>query len=393
MVTHTESLINLIVNQISESPQQRITFADYMNLVLYHPQYGYYASGTVKIGSQGDFFTSSSLGSDFAELLAEQFLEMWEILGNPNPFMLVEMGAGSGIFAEDVLQYLSENYSDFLNVIEYIIVEESEGLIAHQKKILEKWLDKSTNLCWKSWQQIQENSLVGCLFSNELVDAFPGHQLVIKSGQLQEIYLTIAEGKFQEVTDNISTDKLQEYFNLVGIDLPSPAYPEGYRTEVNLAALDWLGKVAKRLQRGYLLTIDYGYTAQRYYHPQRHQGTLQCYFQHHRHPNPYSNIGQQDITTHVDFTALESQGKLLGLEPLGFTQQGIFLMALGLGNRLANLSQSQLTLPQLLQRRDALHQLINPAGLGNFGVLVQTKGLTEEESGRYLKGLTWVRLF
>ena len=174
----------------------------------------------------------------------------------------------------------------------------------------------------------------------------------------------------------------------MGIDLTQSSYADGYRSEINLAALDWLSIVADRLQRGYVLTIDYGYPASRYYNPRRSQGTLQCYYQHRYHDNPYINIGQQDITAHVDFTALERWGKQCGLEKVGFTQQGLFLMALGLGSRIAALSHQEIPISQLLQRRSALHQLLDPVGLGGFGVLVQSKGLNEKEKSQSLKGLT-----
>ena len=151
--------------------------------------------------------------------------------------------------------------------------------------------------------------------------------------------------------------------------------------------MEWLSVVADRLQRGYVLTIDYGYTKNRYYNPRRERGTLQCYTRHHRHNDPYINIGQQDITAHVDFTALEKKGDRLGLEKIGLTQQGLFLMALGLGERIANLSQSKQPLSTILKRRDSLHQLLDPMGLGGFHVLVQAKGLQNTELLQKLKGL------
>ncbi|MGH2413184.1 MAG: class I SAM-dependent methyltransferase, partial [Microcystaceae cyanobacterium] len=207
---HSQSLRNIIIDHISASPQQRITFADYMDLVLYHPEYGYYTSGTVKIGAKGDFFTASSLGPDFGELLAEQFVEMWEILGYPEPFALVEMGAGSGLLAADILQYLQHKHLNLFNVLEYIIVEQSESLIKEQKLILEKWLHQKINLSWKRWQEIPETSIVGCAFSNELVDAFPVHQFVLKKREMKEVYVTFYENQFQETFAEISTNQLLE---------------------------------------------------------------------------------------------------------------------------------------------------------------------------------------
>nr|WP_228055215.1 class I SAM-dependent methyltransferase [Gloeocapsopsis crepidinum] len=358
-----------------------------MDLVLYHPQYGYYNTHATKLGKQGDFFTSPHLGADFGELLAEQFLQIWEILEKPVPFTLLEMGAGQGILALDILNYLEGYYPDFLAALSYVIIERSPSLIQEQQQRLQKY---HSRIQWQTLEEIPVNSIVGCCFSNELVDALPVHQIVIENGQLREIYVTsqtasTSHATFTEVGGELSTARIIEYFDLNKITLPSPAYPEGYRSEVNLAALDWLKMVAARLQRGYLLTIDYGYSANRYYNPIR-QGTLQCYYRHHRHNDPYLYIGQQDITAHVDFTALQVWGELCGLTTVGLTQQGLFLMALGLGNRIATLSTSpQQSVQKLLQRRDSLHQLIDPMGLGGFNVLVQSKGAIADMQ---LKGLS-----
>lgn len=389
------ALCDAISRRIAESPNRRITFAEYMDLVLYHPTHGYYVTKAINIGRQGDFFTSPHLGADFGELLAIAFVQMWEILGRSVPFTLLEMGAGQGILAADILGYLYRHYPDFFDAIEYVIVERSAALKNEQQQRLQDLLPgaKGKNgklpLRWCSLEEIPVGSITGCCFSNELVDAMPVHQIIIEGELLREIYITTRDGSnFEEVIGEPSTPLLAEYFGLVKIELPSSAYPDGYRSEVNLAALDWLSAIANRVQRGYMLTIDYGYPASRYYNPARSQGTLQCYYRHQHHDNPYINIGRQDITAHVDFTALERWGELCGLNNVGFTQQGLFLMALGLGTRIAALSTSgDRSIQQLLQRREALHQLIDPLGLGGFGVLVQSKGLKEAETAQPLKGL------
>jgi SAM-dependent MidA family methyltransferase len=284
-----------------------------------------------------------------------------------------------------------------LRSLEYIIVERAAALITEQKRQLKALDNLDIPLCWRSVEDIPQQSVTGCFFSNELVDAFPVHQVTVVSGQLQEIYVTSVKDaddtmQFDEVVGDPSTPRLVAYFERVGINLASQSYPDRYRSEVNLAALDWIQTVADRLQRGYVLTIDYGYTSDRYYSPTRAQGTLQCYYQHTHHSNPYIHIGRQDITAHVDFTVLERQGEQHGLSTIGFTQQGLFLMALELGDRIVALSQSTASSPQaiqtLLQQRNALHLLINPLGLGNFGVLVQAKGLTSSESVHPLRGLS-----
>ncbi|MFW6316368.1 MAG: class I SAM-dependent methyltransferase [Cyanobacteriota bacterium] len=390
MSENNPQLVQIIQEQINSSPEHKITFADYMDLVLYHPQYGYYNAKDINIGKSGDFFTASSLGSDFGELLAQQFVEMWEILGKPSSFDLVEMGAGKGELANDILSYLSQHYPDFLSAVHYHIIEQSSTLIEEQEKNLQSWQEKEIKITWKRWENIPEASLTGCFFSNELVDAFPVHRVQIEAGKLKEIYVTLASEQtpfpFQEVLGNLSTEELKNYFAKMGINLPSSAYEDGFQTEVNLAINDWLKQVSRCLDKGYLLTIDYGYFAEKYYHPQRSSGTLQCYYQHQRHNHPYYLIGNQDITAHVNFTALQSYGKQVNLQPLNFTRQALFLMALGLGNRLNTLSQGKFNAMQILQRRDALHQLIDPTGLGGFGVLLQGKALTEAEKAKTLQG-------
>ncbi|MBD2502062.1 SAM-dependent methyltransferase [Anabaena azotica FACHB-119] len=370
---------------------------------------------------------------------------MWDILGQPVPFYLVEMGAGQGLLALHILKYIQAQYPQLFAALQYLIVEKSPGLKQEQQQRLQEFPVR-----WCNWEEIESNSIIGCFFSNELVDAFPVHQFMIEAGELREIYVTLRgdegvggdggdegdegdegaeeqrsnppltpprRGKEQrsrgaeeqrsrgrntyfpvpspqspdeltEITAAPSTPKLAEYFDLVGINLAQGGYEDGYRSEINLAALDWLSIVADRLQRGYVITIDYGYPASRYYNPRRSQGTLQCYYQHRHHDNPYINIGQQDITAHVDFTALEKWGDRCGLAKLGFTQQALFLMALGLGLRIAALSHQQISVPELLNRRQALHQLIDPTGLGGFGVLIQSKGLTKQQASQPLKGLT-----
>lgn len=288
-------LCEVIAHRIATSSQKRITFAEYMDMVLYHPEVGYYSTKAVNLGKKGDFFTSVHLGADFGELLAVQFFQMWEILEQPVPFSLVEMGAGQGLLALDLLKYIQQKYPGFLNALDYVIVEKSPVLRQEQQQRLQEF-----SVRWSNLEEIPSQSITGCFFSNELVDALPVHQFVLKQDQLQEIYVTTrgdeedeevgeVEGvgedgedgevfspptpltpptplvSFVEVADTPSTPKLVEYFDLVGVNISD--YPEGYRSEVNLAALDWLSVVTDRLRRGYVLTIDYGYRASRYYNP------------------------------------------------------------------------------------------------------------------------------
>lgn len=402
-MTHPDSfnpiLFQRIANRIHETPQQRITFAEFMELALYDPEQGYYATNQVQIGVAGDFFTSPHLCPDFGELLAEQFLDMWRVMGRPEPFTLVEMGAGQGLVAADVLKYLatqkqstdaSDDYAALWAALRYIIVEKTEGLIEAQQRLLQPFQFSSDKVQWIGFEQLPETGIVGCFFSNELVDALPVHQFIVQDGALQEVFVAVdGESRtFTEVISSPSTDHLAGY--LVGQDINiGTGYEDGYRSEINLAALDWLGTVSQKLDRGYVLTIDYGYLAPQYYSPQRLQGTLQCFRRHGAHQDPYAYLGHQDITAHVNFTALEKQGLALGLTSMGYTQQGLFLMALGLGDRLVvNNNTSDITqLNEVIRRRETLQSLINPLGLGGFQVLIQGKGLNEKEQSQVLKGL------
>jgi SAM-dependent MidA family methyltransferase len=382
---HNLELVAVIYDRINNTPQQQITFAEYMDLVLYHPQHGYYASNSEQISKSGDFLTSPHLADDFGEMLAIQLYQIWQILGEPQQFSIVEMGAGQGLLAAQILGYSQQKYPDFFRSIDYIIIETAPAMIGVQQSRLQ-----DLPVRWCDWGDIPDRSISGCFLSNELIDAFPVHQVVVAKDKLQEIYITISEKDrvFNEKIDELSTDKIAKYWQLNQINLLSDRYPANYRTEVNLAALDWLEQVMNKLQRGYIISIDYGYSADRYYNPMRSQGTLQCYYQHAHHNDPYINIGNQDLTAHIDFTALQNQGELLGLQTVGFTQQGLFLMALGLGDRIAAISGSAGEIQSLLQRRQNLHQLIDPIGLGKFGVLIQSQGLTPDEREIVLIGLS-----
>ncbi|MGA8897054.1 MAG: SAM-dependent methyltransferase, partial [Planktothrix agardhii] len=295
------------------------------------------------------------------------------------------------ILASDILLYLQKKYPDFFQCLNYIIIEKSNFLKAQQQHQLKKTLAASISIQWCDLEDIPNNNIIGCFFSNELVDAFPVHQIIVQDQQLQEIYITLdSEVKFKEIIAELSTEKITDYFKLIDIDLCSNSYPERYRTEVNLAALDWIKTLVTKLNQGFILTIDYGYTAQRYYLASRKEGTLQCYYQHSHHNDPYLNIGRQDITAHVNFTALQLYGKDWGIDGVGFTQQALFLMALGLGDRISALSQpSNYSISEILQRRECLHSLIDPMGLGNFGVLLQSKGLSPSQQQIPLQGFSF----
>ncbi|MBC7516183.1 MAG: SAM-dependent methyltransferase [Alkalinema sp. FL-bin-369] len=370
------ALCEILIHQMNDGSP--ITFAKFMEVALYHEVWGYYTTRATQIGAAGDFYTSPHLSAEFGVCMARQLVNCWENLGRTDRFDVVEMGAGQGIWAADILKTLSEISPECNNALTYTIVERSPSLRQVQQQQLAPWVSDESELAtvqWRSWDEIPIGSVQGCFISNELVDAFAVHRVTVKTGKLQEIYVTWNDDRFVERIGDLSTPKLAEYFENLGLDLCQ--YAEGYQTEVNLNAIDWLSTVNDRLARGYVITIDYGYPASRYYSKVRKDGTLTGYFEHRPTDSPYEKVGLQDLTAHVDFTTLENHGKTLGLTHCGTTQQALFLMALGLGETIARLSQTETRSIQevnnRLAQREVLHRLINPMGLGNFLVLIQSK--------------------
>lgn len=368
-----------IIALIESSPERRLTFEHFMELALYHPVEGYYTRRAGLIGPKGDFYTAPRLSPVFGELVGRQLAEFWERLGAPAEFQVVEMGAGQGLLAGDILTYLQRAAPALWSALRYTIVEISEPLKLVQRRRLESLPGGAELLAkveWRTLAGFSRGEVKGCFVSNELLDAFPVHLVTIEDSQWREIYVTVSDkGEFEEVAGPLSDPALANYFERLG--LSAEKYGEDYRTEVNLGMLKWLEEVVLGLGQGYILTVDYGYPAAQRYNPLRRNGTLQCYSQHQVHANPYINIGRQDITSHVDFTSLIRRGEELGLQTLGFTRQAPFLLGLGLGDKLAGLNSRSASLDarQQLAERNALQELINPSGMGNFGVLIQGRQL------------------
>lgn len=368
-----------IIALIESSPERRLTFEHFMELALYHPVEGYYTRRAGLIGPKGDFYTAPRLSPVFGELVGRQLAEFWERLGAPSEFRVVEMGAGQGLLAGDILIYLRNAAPALWSALRYTIVEISEPLKLAQRRRLESLPGGAELLAkveWRALAGFSRGEVMGCFVSNELLDAFPVHLVTIEDSQWSEIYVTVSDnGEFEEVAGPLSDPALANYFERLG--LSAEKYGEDYRTEVNLRMLKWLEEVVFGLGQGYILTVDYGYPAAQRYNPLRRNGTLQCYSQHQVHANPYINIGRQDITSHVDFTSLIRRGEELGLQTLGFTRQAPFLLGLGLGDKLAGLNSRSASQDarQQLAERNALQELINPSGMGNFGVLIQGQQL------------------
>jgi SAM-dependent MidA family methyltransferase len=348
----------------------RMTFRDFMEMALYHPRHGYYRSPREKMGRAGDYLTSPEVHPLFGHMVGRQLAEMWEVMGSPNRFDLLEMGAGNGLLARDVLRWAQRLQPAFFEALAYRIAETSPALVERQRQTVEALGLPEGKVTWEPDEVAAVDSVSGCLLSNELVDSFPVHRVAVEGGELLEVYVVWQEGHFQEELGPPSTPELAAYFERLGL-LPG----EGCRAEVNLAALVWMRQVAAALARGFVLTFDYGHEAGELYAPWRRDGTLLCFYRHNPSSDPYARVGKQDMTAHVDFTSLVEEGRRHGLEPLGVASQSRFLAALGIGEALAPAPGAELSLEEYYARRRAVSELLDPAGLGRIRVLVQAKGV------------------
>ncbi|NWF97931.1 MAG: SAM-dependent methyltransferase [Nitrospirae bacterium] len=347
----------------------RITFKTFMQMALYEPELGYYSSDKIKIGREGDYYTSQHLHPAFGAMLGEQLIEIWEFMGKPKTFYSVEPGAGEGYMCNDILNYLKNK--EIYGTLKYIIVEPHPFMKHKQKKLLKSFSDKIT---WISSLNELKN-IKGCILSNELLDAFPVH-LVEMEKELKEVYVTInGDNNFIEIKDSLSSNDLKKYMEDFSISLPY-----GYRTEINLEVKDWLKEVNNILIEGFIITIDYGYPAHEYYCEERNRGTLLCYYQHQFIENPYLNIGNQDITAHVNFSSLKKYGEEIGIKTIGFANQGTYLVSLGIDRIISELYQNS---KDYLFEIAKIKRLILPGTIGEtHKVIIQYKG----EGNPVLKG-------
>jgi SAM-dependent MidA family methyltransferase len=338
-----------------------LPFETFMEMALYEPGLGYYATDNIEIGRAGDFYTSQHVHPAFGAMIAVQLEEMWETMGRPPDFYAIEPGAGAGLMCLDILQYLQDK--EFYHALTYLLVETNPSVQLKQKNLLKKYEDK---VRWASSLRAVGNRK-GCILSNELLDAFPVH-LVEMNEEIREIYITCGDNSsFSEIRMPLSTPTLIDYFDEFSLQLP-----KGYRTEINLSIKDWLQSASELLSEGFILTIDYGYPSREYYSEERNRGTLLCYYRHQVHEDPYTNIGHQDITAHVNFSSVKKWGEFFGFRTLGFCRQGTYLISLGIDGVIRKLFANS---PDYLFEVARIKRLIFPGTLGEtHKVMVQYKG-------------------
>ena len=360
---HSTRLTLAIQNDIAQHGGW-ISFARFMELALYMPGLGYYTAGSHKLGEAGDFITAPELSSLFGRTLARQ---VQQVMANSAPHIL-ELGAGSGKLALDMLAEL-----EHLGTLpdSYSILEVSADLRQRQQALLQQRLPHLVQRV--VWLDALPESYSGAVVANEVLDALPVHLVHWNDSALKERGVVVQADSFAWAERGIADAALLAAAQKIVV-------PDGYVSEICLAASGLIQSLANRMQCGGLLFIDYGFGAREFYHPQRSKGTLMCHYRHHAHDDPFYLPGLQDITAHVDFTAVAEAGIDAGLSLIGYTNQAFFLINAGITDLLAQVSPEDLKtyLPLSAQ----LQKLTSPAEMGDlFKVIAFAKGMDASLSG------------
>ena len=334
-----------------------------MEAALYDEQHGYYPRrrrqpGSTPVGTDGDYYTSPITHPAFGALLALQLDEMWRNLGSPDEFIVVEMGAGNGVLESDITEYVQNELPEFSKAMSYI----------------------STDIVPPAGSElVTDNSalpvgVIGCVISNELIDAHPVNRFIVQNSQVKEIFVDYRDGQFAETVGDVSEPEIT-----ARVEPFLSSLPDGYRGEVNLRIGYWSDSVSATLERGYVITIDYGYDRPELYRPSRIDGSLRCYHQHTLGQNPLRRIGTQDITAHVDFTTVDHTLMVHGIHRVGKPSQQEFLSNRGIEGFLSEISElssrKDVSISDSQEDLAGIGSLIDLDGLGRFRVGVHSKGL------------------
>lgn len=344
-----------------------ISFRDYMAMALYDPDYGYYTARSERVGKQGDFITSVSVGRCFGLILARRLTDYWEECGKPSDFHIIEPGAHTGALCEDILKEIQSSSEEFFNSIHYHLIETTPALMEAQGERL----DSAFRGKYTIHQTLSDlNPCHGALLSNELIDAFPVDLIRFDGHQWSPLNVTETEDGLSFVNASWDHPELEAFCNSLG-----NTYPKGYTTEYNSGITRFVSQASAALTSGLFITIDYGHLAEDYYHPDRSSGTLQTYHHHQKSDDPLCHPGEIDITSHVDFSRL-----ILAAESAGFHSPELVTQASYLTNHAKNwlLSLENATSPQSLTEAPALlrqfQTLTHPSMLGTkFMVLEMMK--------------------
>jgi len=358
----------------------RITFAQFMHLCLYSRRGGFYASRRSGIGTH--FGTASLSHPVFGALIARQLEQMWRLLGAPSLFHLIEVGCGDGALAQSILHASGSAYPEFARALYYVGADyaphrlQSVGQGPDWQPAGKNFGTRSTHGLPTTFTRVSTSglqafrSIVGCILSNELLDNFPVHRFAVHRGRIMEVYVALSGDRFVESLGEPSSPRIASRLTELGI-VPC----EGHRGEICLVIEDWVRELSAALERGFAMTIDYGDRSRALYAPRNAEGTLVCYHRHAALADPFQNIGWQDITCHVDFSALMEFGERNGLATAGYTRQSDFLRNLGFDGLLKTLQSQGLSAARTELSRLAMMTLVEPEEYGDFKVLAQSKGL------------------
>jgi SAM-dependent MidA family methyltransferase len=350
-----------------------LPFDRFMDLALYAPGLGYYVAGAVKLGRDGDFVTAPEISPLFGRCLATQCAEVLDRIGGGD---LLELGAGTGTLAVEVLRALEQ--ADALPE-RYLILEPSPDLQERQQTLIQERIPHLEGRC--AWLTRLPSKLRGVVLANEVLDAMPVHRFRIRNdGGIDEICVAERAGALVEVAAPVRSPGLVDA--VAALHAEGFAHDPGYTSEINLRLPLWLKALGLALDRGLILLVDYGYPRPAYYQPDRTMGTLMCHLRHQAHGDPYTHIGLQDITAHVDFTAVAEAGVAAGLDLAGFTTQANFLIGCGIDRLLSESNEPfELTL--------GAKQLLLPTAMGErFKVLGLTTGVDEPLRGFSIRDLS-----
>lgn len=353
---HSEKLQALIRAEI-DAANGLITFAHFMELALYAPGLGYYAAGARKFGEAGDFVTAPEISPLFSQCLAQQCQQVLQYIDGGD---LLEFGAGTGTMASDILLELER-----LDCLpdHYFILELSADLQQRQQETLRRRVPHLfERIQWLS--ALPEPGFKGVILANEVVDAMPVHLIRFDEQGVREGFVGWENDRFVWCDRPLSTLELQQCVTTLQQQLDGETFCPGYTTEINLAQQGWMGSIAQLLQRGVALIIDYGFPRHEYYHPERSGGTLMCHYRHRAHADALILAGLQDITAHVDFTALAEAAHEAGLDVLGYTAQAQFLLATGLGERIAAVAPDDTR--RYLEMTQQVKKLTLPSEMGEL---------------------------
>jgi SAM-dependent MidA family methyltransferase len=344
-----------------------LTFARFMDLALYDPGGGYYRAETARPGRDGDFLTAPEAHPMFGAALARAVADTWDRLGRPDPFILREYGAGTGALAVAILDGLRRERPGLAAVIGYQPVEvEPRRLDVMAARLAAAGLGAALISPAGAGGTPGEGSVVGVILGNEMLDALPTHRVVVRDGVLLEVRVGSGDGAFVDVETEPSTPDLAARLAAEGVTLA-----DDQQAEICLAVDRWVADAAAGLERGVLLLIDYGYPSHELYDPvRRRDGTLRAYIRHRVHDDPYRHVGRQDLTAHVDVSAVERAAAAAGLSHLGTTTQAEFLVGLGTEGLLQAIqADPATTLEDYLAVRSALMRLLDPGAMGRFRVM------------------------